>query len=92
MPAIMVPAAVSFPQHGLAPVAQRQLAAWQAIAQTWPLTLDAQEGHLRCAHCQQSVARLADDQGRPYSYRPAEWLGMLVAHMRQAHPGADPDR
>ncbi len=81
-----------FPSAGLAPLAQAQLAAWQDLAQTWPLTLDAAEGHIRCGRCQQSVARLADDLGKAYSYWVRDWLAMVVAHLRQAHPEADPDR
>lgn len=80
------------PGSGLAAVARQQLAAWQQIAGVWPLWLDAAEGHMRCAGCGQSVVRLADDSNRAFAYTAADWLALLVAHLRQAHPDMDPGR
>ncbi len=77
---------------GLGALARVQLAAWQQIASAWPLYLDAAEGHMRCCACTQSVARLTDDAHKAFSYTAGDWLALLVAHLRQAHPDMDPDR
>ncbi len=80
-----------FPRSGqLAGVAEAQLAAWQEIAEAWPLYLDNAEGHMRCNACGQSVVRMRDDQGRAFAYTADNWLVLKVAHLRQAHPDMDP--
>jgi hypothetical protein len=78
-----------FPSGGIAPLAQQQLAAWEAIARYWPTVDDG--SHERCGNCGQSIRALADNCGRPYQYIPEQRLALTVAHLRQAHAELDPD-
>ena len=89
-----------FPLRCLAPVAERQLAAWEAIARDWPLYEDGDCE--RCASCHQNVIAVTDvlapvEEGtsrRPaaYAYTDEQRLALVVAHLRQAHMDLDPDR
>ena len=81
---------MSFPSGGIAPIAQAQLAAWQALAADWATYPDGP--CRRCASCGQAVYRIKDDHGSAYQYRDGEILALAVAHLRQAHPDLDPDR
>jgi hypothetical protein len=81
-------------------VAERQLAAWQAIAADWPVSHDAQHGRdtamsahnraWRCGDCQKGVALAYDDSGRRYQYTDEQWLALIVLHLRNHHPDLDP--
>jgi hypothetical protein len=86
----------------LPPIAERQLAAWQEIAQDWPTVsvcdvedkTDDGEGVWveRCVSCFGGIYRVTDPHGHPYPYSDADRLALVVAHLRQAHLGLDPDR
>ena len=80
-----------FPLGHLAPLAVRQLAAWEDIARGWPSRPDADGKCQRCQACGVALYRLADDAGRPYRYGPGQVLAQTVAHLRQAHAELDPD-
>jgi hypothetical protein len=83
-------------------IARNQLAAWEAIAQDWPVSHDAQAGgdytsghrdqSYRCGDCGKGVALAFDSQGRRYAYTDAQWLALVVLHLRNHHPGLDPDK
>jgi hypothetical protein len=84
------PPEFTFAKPVLAPLATSQLAAWQDIADDWPLHVDG--WHERCTECGQSVLRLFDHHAVPYRYTPAQRRMLIVAHLRQAHTEMDPDR
>lgn len=74
---------------GLAIMAQKQLAAWRAYAQNWDVYAD--DEHVRCAECHQSITRLADRNGARYEYSADDQWALLVAHLRQNHPDVERD-
>jgi hypothetical protein len=80
--------------QGLAPLALHQLAEWQALAMTWPLSLDLRgdddQPHLMCADCLASVVPLADRGARPYQTAPGRVLDATVMHLRQRHADMEP--
>lgn len=71
-------------------LATGQLAAWEQIADGWPMFEDWP--CLRCASCLISVMRIADDQDHVYKYTDEQRRALVVAHLRQAHMDLDPDR
>lgn len=81
----------------LSPVAQSQLAAWEAIARDWMLVpaIRVPEDHLTplqayvhlvCWHCDMSVYHVGKQ-----SISPAVLLTVTVAHLRNVHRNLDPD-
>jgi hypothetical protein len=68
----------------IAPLAVKQLAAWEAIAAHWRTEVD-DSGYLRCGECVQAIVRKTDDHGTHYELSAPEILAMTVAHIRQAH-------
>lgn len=80
-------------------VATSQLAAWEDIARTWPVSFDAQytdamrrDRAYRCADCRKGVALALDLAGRRYQYTDEQWLALVVLHLRNHHPDLDPDK
>jgi hypothetical protein len=80
-----------------------QLAAWEKLAEDWPVSHDAQyggdytsSGHrdqsYRCGDCGKGVALAFDSQGRRYLYTDAQWLALVVLHLRNHHSALDPDK
>lgn len=84
-----------FPQRGLSPLAEKQLAAWEDIARGWAtlqiFDCDAGAWNERCASCLAGLWRHADEHGTAYEYADAEKLALIVAHLRVAHLDLDPD-
>ena len=72
-------------------IGELQLAAWQGIAESWPVYLDENE-HFRCQKCNVTIWRLSDDNGQGYIYTPEELLALKVAHIRQSHSELDPNK
>ena len=85
------------PLGQVAPLALRQLAAWEEIAKDWA-TFDGADAEFpnvvveRCASCFGGIYRKTDDLGKTYAYTDAEVLALVVAHLRLAHADLDPDR
>lgn len=81
---------MTFPfDRGLAPLALRQLEAWQTVAQAWETGFD--RGCLRCVSCGQSIARMSDASGVAYHYDNDQLLALVVLHLRECHKELDPD-
>jgi hypothetical protein len=74
----------------LSGTAVAQLAAWEAIAEDWPVVLDA-EGIGRCGACGQGVLMWIDRTGAPYRYSHEQVLSLTVLHLRNRHADLDPD-
>ena len=72
-------------------LATSQLAAWEAIAETWAGQDDYTTVH-RCAECGQGIYLLTSVAGVPYRYTREQVLSLTVLHLRNFHPGLDPDR
>jgi hypothetical protein len=85
-------------QPRLSYVAAGQLAAWEKLAEDWPVSYDAQYGgpgsdrSYRCGDCGKGIALVFDDHGGQYQYTAAQWLALVVLHLRNHHPGLDPDK
>lgn len=81
-------------------LAERQLAAWQAIAETWLVSHDAQysgpscpgDPSWRCGDCGTGIALAFDSQGKRYVYTDEQWLALVVLHLRNHHAELDPDK
>ena len=73
----------------LAPLAARQLAAWEQLADGWPLMEDA--GVRRCVSCLAGVELITDPDGRPYRWTEEQHRANIVLHLRHRHPDLDPD-
>ena len=74
---------------GLAPMAARQLAAWEALAESWPLF--AENGVNRCVSCLAGVELITGPDGRPYRWTGEQHRANIVLHLRTRHPDLDPD-
>lgn len=72
------------------PVAERQLAAWEALAEDWETQEDLPV--LRCAVCQRGILMLRDPMGGVYRYTHEQVLALKVLHLRNFHPGQDPNK
>jgi len=70
-------------------VAERQLAAWQAIAADWPAPVD-DEGVGRCERCGKGILLWTDPQARPFRWSREEVLALTVLHLRNHHTDLDP--
>lgn len=80
------------PLGELAPVAIRQLAAWEKIAEAWQakVALD-EEGVGRCGDCGKGVLVWIDRHGSPYRYTHEQVLALTVLHLRNHHADLDPN-
>ena len=80
---------------GLAPIAQQQLAGWQAIADGWPVSRDAgtpaHRDTWRCGDCGKFIAPAQDIAKREYRYSEDEFRAFIVLHLRNSHPDLDPN-
>lgn len=76
-------------------LAERQLWAWQKIAEDWPslehhAEKDSKVVVARC-QCGKGVLLVTDSAGRLFSYTRDQWLALLVAHLRNHHQELDPE-
>lgn len=71
-------------------LAERQLAAWQAIARTWDAR-DCQQTVRVCNGCKLGMYLVTDQTGIPYQYTDDELLTMVVLHLRNHHMELDPE-
>jgi hypothetical protein len=71
--------------------ATAQLAAWQELAEDWPVALDA-EGVGRCEACGKGVILWLDKSKRPYRYTDEQVRALIVLHLREYHADLDPDK
>lgn len=76
----------------LAALAARQLAAWQDLADTWPLDLDdaADPAVWRCPVCLLGVMLDTDRHGVPYRWTAQDRQDAVVLHLRTRHAALDP--
>lgn len=72
------------------PVAERQLAAWESLAEDWLVREDLPV--LRCATCLRGVLLLRDPMGGVYLYTHEQELALTVLHLRNFHPDQDPNK
>jgi len=81
---------------GIAPLALRQLAAWEDLAGRWPLELDSGEHPWvwRCARCPsgKGVLLATDPQGARYRWTGRQRIQMITLHLRNHHADLDPER
>jgi hypothetical protein len=66
-----------------------QLAAWERLAETWPLEESGRR--LECGECHGSVLLVTDLHGVRYQYSPTDYLALIVLHLRNFHPHLDPN-
>jgi hypothetical protein len=85
-------------------VALIQLAAWQELAVTWPISIvyfdesnrsvetpvDGESSHAACGECTVSIYAITDRAGNKYTYQPGQELAMVVAHLRNFHRELEP--
>ena len=71
-------------------LAVSQLAAWERLAETWPVTEAGRR--LECDQCHGSILLVTDRHGIAYQYSPTDYLALIVLHLRNHHPHLDPDR
>jgi hypothetical protein len=72
-------------------LAVNQLAAWEALAEGWPVTAD-ERGVGRCGQCGHGVLLQLDRNQVPYRYTHEQWLALVVLHLRNHHADLDPDK
>lgn len=71
-------------------LAERQLAAWEAIAESWPARTD---DHVRaCGRCGKGIFLELDNSGKRFLYTHEQALALTVLHLRNHHADLDPDR
>ena len=75
---------------GTVRLGDRQLAAWEAIARGWKMEIDGRV--VRCMACGRGIRLLKDVTGRMYLFGEDEVLALTVLHLRNHHPGLDPDK
>ena len=74
--------------QGIAPLALRQLAAWQDVAARWTATADGD--HLRCVACEASILPVGDPRGFRYMVTSQMILDATVMHLRARHAEMEP--
>ena len=79
-----------FGDRGLAPLALNQLAAWEKIAEDWPVSREV--ATYRCGDCGGPVCLAVDGAKRPYRYTHEQFLALTVLHLRNHHTDLDPDQ
>ena len=72
-------------------LADRQLAAWELLAEGWGQDPDLTT-LLRCKACGLGVRLLTDKAGEPYRYTAEQVTALTVLHLRNHHPDLDPDQ
>jgi len=75
-------------------MAARQLAAWDALAEGWPVSMDkrtGEQGVYRCGDCLKGVALATDRGGTLYQYSADQFRALIVLHLRAHHAELDPD-
>jgi len=80
--------------------AAAQLAAWEKLAEDWPVSRDAQsqlitpvsDRSYRCGDCGKGIALAFDINGVRYLYTDQQWLALVVLHLRNHHEDLDPDK
>ena len=77
---------------GIAPLAQRQLATWQAIAADWPVHAVDEDGQIKlaCERCGAGFVPLRNSTG-DYHYRLGHFTDATVLHLRARHAEVEPD-
>lgn len=76
-------------------LAERQLAAWQAIARDWPTRLRPDQrwpSVVECTACHKGILLATDEAGHVYQYSEDTQLALVVHHLRNFHSELDPDR
>ena len=78
---------------GIAPLAQRQLTAWQDLARSWSFALAERDGQriMACGECGAGIWLITDTTGTEYAYDGDQKLGMVVLHLRARHADLEPD-
>lgn len=69
------------------PIALRQLEEWQEIALEWDTfeaPINGRQG-IHCGRCSQTIWFRTDMAGHAFLYTADMILGLIVAHIRQAH-------
>jgi hypothetical protein len=66
-----------------------QLAAWETIAEGWPVSLEGDTW--RCGDCGGPVALALDPAKRTYQYTAEQFRALIVLHLRTRHADLDPD-
>jgi hypothetical protein len=74
---------------GIAALARMQLAAWEQIADDWPVSLERDTW--RCGDCGGPVALALDAAKRTYQYTGEQFRALIVLHLRNHHADLDPD-
>jgi hypothetical protein len=76
---------------GIAPLAQRQLAAWQALAADWPVHATDEDGQIKlaCGECGRGIVPLRNTTG-DYHYVLRHFTDATVMHLRQRHAEVEP--
>jgi hypothetical protein len=71
----------------IAPVAIKQLQAYENVAKTWPIGFIFQDDRWCnvCEWCGQNIWFERDINGVEYYYSAPEILALIVAHIRQVH-------
>ena len=69
----------------------RQLAAWEKIAEDWPGEDDLMTVR-RCLSCGLGIYLLTDKHGQRYLFTHEQVMAQTVLHLRNHHPGLDPDK
>ena len=69
----------------------RQLAAWEAIAEGWQ-SHDDHTTVRRCLVCGLGIYLLTDVSGRSYLFTREQIMAQTVLHLRNYHADLDPDR
>jgi len=71
-------------------LAERQLAAWEAIAEDWPVS--ESDRAYRCGDCGKGIALATDAANVRYLYTHEQYLALVVLHLRNHHADLDPDK
>ena len=76
---------------GIAPLALHQLAAWQRLAQDWPVHATDEDGQIKlaCGHCGAGMVPLRNETG-DYHYPLQHFTNATVLHLRQRHADMEP--
>jgi hypothetical protein len=67
----------------IAPIAVRQLEAWQVYAESWPWPSDGK--HTSCGACNARVITWVDRNGAAYQFSGEEQVALMVGHLRNRH-------
>ena len=77
-------------------VAVDQLAAWEKLAEDWPVNEYRGDGTGqivgRCGECDLGIMLATDGDGKRYVYTHDQWMALVVLHLRNHHSALDPDK